>query len=80
MKNDLLYPYYISYLESKMNTNLFGNTISKSAFAIFKLSKNSFLDFKDRFEEDELFQKRVIEAHKSETRNKKIDDIFDDFD
>lgn len=80
MKEDSLYPLYIIYLESKMNTDVFGKKISKSQFAIFRLSSSSFTEFKDRYEEDELFQKKVIKVHKSEIRDKKIDDIFDDLD
>jgi hypothetical protein len=44
------------------------------------MSSSSFEDFKFRFENDELFHDRIIELHKSEMRDKKIDDIFDDFD
>jgi hypothetical protein len=44
------------------------------------MSNSSFEDFKYRFENDELFHSKVIELHKSEVRDKKIDDIFDDLD
>jgi len=71
---------YISYLETKLNTNVFGKQISKSQYSFFKISNVSFLEFKDRFEEDELFQQKVIKAHASEIRDKKIDGLLSDFD
>lgn len=78
MKNDIIYPMYLSYLETKLNTNVFGKQISKAQYSFFKISNSYFLEFKDRFEEDELFQKKVIKVHASETRDKKIEDIFND--
>lgn len=76
MKKDEIYPYYIDYL----NDRLVEGKISKGSLALLKMSSSSFEDFKYRFENDELFHDRVIELHKSEVRDKKIDDIFDDFD
>ena len=75
MKNDELYPYYLDYLSGKLNEG----KISKGKIALFKLSNSKFEEFKFRFETDELFKSKVIELHKSEIRDKKIDDIFDDF-
>jgi hypothetical protein len=76
MKNDEIYPYYIDYLNDRLNEG----KISKGSLSLLKMSSSSFEDFKYRFENDELFHDRVIELHKSEMRDKKIDDIFDDFD
>jgi hypothetical protein len=76
MKNDEIYPYYIDYLNDRLNEG----KISKGSLSLLKMSSSSFEDFKFRFENDELFHDRIIELHKSEMRDKKIDDIFDDFD
>ncbi len=76
MKKDLVYPYYLCYLDWR----LFEKEISKGSRSLLKISKSAFDDFKYRFENDELFHSRVIELHKAETRDKKIDDIFDDLD
>ena len=76
MKNDEIYPYYIDYLNDRLNEG----KISKGSLSLLKMSSSSFEDFKYRFENDELFNSKVIELHKSEMRDKKIDDIFDDFD
>jgi hypothetical protein len=76
MKNDKIYPYYIDYLNDRLNEG----KISKGSLSLLKMSSSSFEDFKFRFENDELFHDRIIELHKSEMRDKKIDDIFDDFD
>jgi hypothetical protein len=76
MKKDEIYPYYIDYLNDRLNEG----KISKGSLSLLKMSSSSFEDFKYRFENDELFNSKVIELHKSEMRDKKIDDIFDDFD
>lgn len=76
MKKDLVYPYYLTYLESR----LVEGEISKGSRSLLKISKSAFEDFKYRYENDELFHKRIIELDKGETRDKKIDDIFDDLD
>ncbi len=76
MKNDELYPYYLDYL----NTRLTEGKITKANLSLLKISRSKFEDFKHRFEQDELFREKVIEMHKSEIRDKKIDDIFDDID
>ena len=76
MKNDEIYPYYLDYLNDRLNEG----KISKGSLSLLKMSNSSFEDFKYRFENDELFHNKIIELHKSEIRDKKIDDIFDDFD
>jgi hypothetical protein len=76
MKNNEIYPYYIDYLNDRLNEG----KISKGSLSLLKMSNSSFEDFKYRFENDELFHSKVIELHKSEVRDKKIDDIFDDID
>lgn len=76
MKSDDLYPYYMSYLNQK----LIEGKISRGSFSLQKISQSKFEEFKCRYVEDELFYQKVIELHKSEIRDKKIDNIFDDFD
>ncbi len=76
MKNDELYPYYLNYLNDK----LIEGKITKGSISLLKLSNSKFEEFKFRFETDELFHDRIIELHKSEIRDKKIDDIFDELD
>lgn len=76
MKTDTIYPYYLSYLEERLRDG----KISKGSFSLLKMSDSSFCDFKFRFENDEHFTKRMLELHKSEIRDQKIDDIFDDLD
>jgi hypothetical protein len=76
MKNEELYPEYLTYLDNKLNES----KISKGKYSLLKISRSSFNDFIIRFEKDELFKQSIIELHKSETRDKKIDDIFDDID
>ena len=76
MKKDLIYPYYLDYLNDRLNEG----KITKGSISLLKMSQSSFTDFKFRFENDELFHDRIIELHKSEIRDKKIDDLFDDLD
>ena len=76
MKNDKIYPYYLTYLESRLNEG----KISKGSFSLLKISNDSFEDFKFKYENDELFSNRIIKLHTSEIRDQKIDDIFDDID
>ena len=78
MKNDQLYPLYLSYLEHRMNTTEFGGKLTRPKVALLKISNSFFLDFKDRFDEDELFKNKILEVYKSEIRDQKLDDIFDD--
>jgi aminopeptidase C len=77
MKEDPLYPVFISYLEyRKFNSDL-GEMLSNSKVALLKISMSYFTFFKDKFEENELFQDRILEIYKSESRDKKIENIFD---
>lgn len=76
MKNDALYPLYIVWLNSEL---LFGK-LSKGQFSLLKISSSKFEDFKVKFGTDELFNSKVIEKYKSDSRDKKIDAIFDEFD
>lgn len=76
MKNDELYPFYLNYL----NWQLSESKINRGKWSLLKISNSKFEEFKTRFKNDGLFSDRIIELHKSETRDKKIDDIFDDFD
>lgn len=76
MKNDTIYPYYLTYLESRLNEG----KISKGSFSLLKISNDSFEDFKFKYENDDSFSNKIIKLHTSEIRDQKIDDIFDDFD
>lgn len=76
MKNDVLYLEYVTYLDWKFNNN----KINKGKYSLLKMSRQSFDDFKNRFENDETFSDMIIEIMKSEIRDKKIDNIFDDID
>ncbi len=57
MKNDELYPHYITYLDSQLNES----KINKGKWALLKISNSKFEDFKWRFENDELFNERILE-------------------
>ncbi len=76
MKNDEKYPEFITYL----NNQLYEGSINRGKFCLLRMSSSYFQTFSNKFDKDELFRNRVIELHKSETRDKKIDDIFNDFD
>jgi hypothetical protein len=76
MKNDDKWQFYISYLDMK----LMEGKITKGSYSLLKMSKQSFDDFKDRFEEDELFQKKVIKLRSQEIRDRRIGDILDETD
>ena len=76
MKNDPVYQYYLIYLNERLNIG----KVSKGSLSLLKMSQSAFDDFKFKFENDELFSESVIKLHKSEIRDQKIDDIFDDID
>ena len=67
MKNDVLYPIYLRYL----NGRLLEGKLSRGSFAPLRISKSSFDDFKYKYENDEKFSTVI-------NRDKKIDDLFDD--
>ena len=75
MKNDELYPFYLVYLDISLS----GLKISNGSYSLLKMSRSSFEDFKYKFENDELFSEKIIKIKTSEIRDKKIDDLFDDF-
>jgi beta-galactosidase/beta-glucuronidase len=75
MKNEELYKEYVTYLDWRLNES----QISRGKWSLLKISKTSFDDFKVRIENDETFNDMIIELMKTEIRDKKIDDIFDDF-
>jgi hypothetical protein len=75
MKNDELYPFYLVYLDIRLS----GLKISNGSYSLLKMSRSSFEDFKYKFENDELFSEKIIKIKTSEIRDKKIDDLFDDF-
>lgn len=72
MKDDSIYPYYLTYLELK----LYEGKLSSGALSLMRISGNSFDDFKFRFENDVFFKKRISEIYKAEDRDKKINDLF----
>jgi hypothetical protein len=76
MKNEELYPEYLTYLDNR----LLESKITKGEYPLLKMSRMSFDKFINRFENDNWFRGSVLELHKSETRDKKIDDIFNDID
>jgi len=75
MKKDELYPFYLVYLDIRLS----GLKISNGSYSLLKMSRSSFEDFKYKFENDELFSEKIIKIKTSEIRDKKIDDLFDDF-
>lgn len=76
MKEDELYHKYILYLQQRLSEG----KINKGNFSLSKISKSKFDSFKLKYETDELFQKYIIELYKSETRDQKLDDVFNDLD
>lgn len=76
MKKHILYPEFIIYLDSQLSEC----KISKGKFSLLKISSSYFNWFVNKYESDELFQKMVIKNYRTETRDKKINDIFNDFD
>jgi hypothetical protein len=74
MKKDEIYPSYITYLNNRLNEN----KISKGSFALLKMSRDSFNDFKYKYENDDKFKNQIDDLERSEIRDKRIDDIFDD--
>jgi hypothetical protein len=76
MKNEELYLEYLEYLNWKMNNK----QINKGKYSLLKMSRNSFEDFKVRLENDITFNDMIVEIMRIETRDKKIDNIFDDID
>jgi hypothetical protein len=76
MKNEELYHEYTTYLDWRLNNS----QISKGKWSLLKISRQSFEDFKLKLENDETFNDKIIEIMKTEIRDQKIEDIFDDFD
>jgi hypothetical protein len=56
------------------------NIINKGKYSLLKISESYFENFKKRWDLEETLRSEVIEYNKSEIRDKKIDDIFDDID
>lgn len=76
MKKDEVYTKYITYLSNR----LIENKISKGSFALLKMSRDSFNDFKYKYENDNKFKGQIDDLEKSEIRDRRIDDIFDNLD
>lgn len=76
MKNEELFLEYHTYLDWRLNQN----QISKGKYSLLKMSRQSFEQFKIKLVNDPTFNDRIIELMKTEVRDKKIDDIFDEID
>lgn len=76
MKNEELYPDYINYLNWKLESG----KINRGKWSLLKMSRTSFNDFLKRIDLDPTFNEMIMEINKTETRDKKIKDIFDDID
>ncbi len=76
MKLDELYTFYLIFLEMRLEKNI----INKGKYSLLRISESYFENFKKRWDTEEPFRDEIIEYNKSEIRDKKIDDIFDDFD
>jgi hypothetical protein len=76
MKNEELYLEYLEYLNWRLNNK----QINKGKYSLLKMSRSSFEDFKVRLENDITFNDMIVEIMRIETRDKKIDNIFDDID
>lgn len=76
MKNEELYQEYSTYLDWRLDQK----QINKGKYSLLKMSRQAFEDFKLRVENDETFNDMIIELMKTEIRDQKIDDIFDEFD
>ena len=74
IKDDDFYPEYLTYLDWRLNEG----QINKGKWSLLKMSKTSFDDFKKKLETDEHFNSKIIQVCKSETRDKKIDDVLED--
>ena len=72
MKNDKLYPLYINFLDERLKEG----KLNKGSYSLLKMSRTNFEDFKIKLEKDDLFEGEQIKN----LRDKKIDDIFDEFD
>jgi len=76
MKKDELYKVYLEYLDWRLENS----QISRGKWSLLKISNAGFESFKSNFENNEHFKDKVIKIKVSENRDKKINDIFDDFD
>ena len=74
MKDDPIYPYYLCYLNARLEN---GN-LSDGSFALMKISESAFGNFKFEYENNPRIRDQIDKLCISENRNKKIDDIFDD--
>jgi hypothetical protein len=67
MKDDYLYTYYLKHLSNRLTEGI----LSRGSFSLLRISESAFMDFKYKFENDPEFALQF-------TRDKKIDDLFDD--
>lgn len=72
IKNDELYPYYVSWIQDKQ----LKNRISDGALNLLKLSTSAFEDFRNRYTKSFRFNQLVNDLHKVEIRDEKIADIL----
>lgn len=73
MKNDKLYNLYLDYL----NFKLLKKQLTNNKYLFLKMSLSYFNDFKNKFENNETFKKKIIEVYRIEVRDKKINKIFE---
>lgn len=72
IKNDKLYPYYVSWIQDKQ----LKNRISYGALNLLKLSTSAFEDFRNQYTKNFRFHQLVNDLHKVEIRDEKIADIL----
>jgi hypothetical protein len=73
VKNDKLYNLYLDYL----NFKLLKKQLTNNKYLFLKMSLSYFNDFKNKFENNETFKKKIIEVYRIEVRDKKINKIFE---
>jgi len=66
------YEDYITYQQWRLENG----KISKGKFSLLKISEPEYLKFIKRLEEEELFNEKVVEIIRVETRDSKINEII----
>ena len=69
IKNEELYPLYVTYLEHK--------NLTAGQLALSKISESSFMDFKKRYDDNPEFKKKIDNFFRTEVRDLKIEEILD---
>lgn len=71
MKEDEKYPLYLIWLDDQLKSG----KLNRGSWALRKMSRQSFEDFKERLE-DTQFETKVVQSN----RDSRIDNLFDEFD